>query len=643
MAEEVQSGYVPGRALSQDAYGNSFVDFYKDYIGSTGIKSTVPVDEEDDEDKDKYVAPNIMNVGGGDGDQQLNLLSSTFSNNNLSDGQTYYDSKVSTVDLQSMDLSAKSWDDYKKGQGRADKSDFKRNATITGGGLATFGFSGAMLGGALLGKKEPTPWGSENLGAGMFNPIGNMAASAKYEALKEIQTLAATEDYEFTDVDGTTYTKGDGGYAINVDGTVLVRSPGSNQYIGTLPSGMTNQQVLSLEAIQSGFLPPRQGTYTNGGISNEEGFGISGLGGYTSTGSFVDANGNTAAYGSMAALESLAKTDFGGSVKKAEQWLSEVRKDRSIFDFSPHMSVKEAQAIKDRINGTSSSDVVTPTVTSTKTSTTLPDTVYDIDTTFKGSTPNYMDFGGPKNYQDFGTPNRFSPDSYDPEEENPNYNPSVPSSYNPPEEDPDYNPNVPTYAERLQGKTNVLMESIARSKRTQKAERQDAQASGSDTMDSGTENNESDGVGSSGNLGGASGVGASTGAGSTSGIDGIEQAAVQQAADSSGAGSESDKIVCTAMNNAYGFGSFRQTIWLKHSRNLDPAYQTGYHRLFRPLIKYAYTEDSLPNRIVKKWLEGVAKRRTADIWLQQRNNKRHLGGRIERAILEPICYIVGKL
>jgi len=147
----------------------------------------------------------------------------------------------------------------------------------------------------------------------------------------------------------------------------------------------------------------------------------------------------------------------------------------------------------------------------------------------------------------------------------------------------------------------------------------------------------------SSDLGGGEGVGASTGAGSTSGIDGVETAAVQEAADSSGAGSESDKIVCTAMNEAYGFGSFRQTIWLKHSRNLDPAYQVGYHKIFRPLIKYAYKENNLPNRIVKKWLEGVAKRRTADIWLQQRGKKRHIGGRIERAILEPICYIVGKI
>jgi len=614
--DTTESGYVPGKVLTPDQYSGGFVDFYKDYLGSTGV-NVRDDDDDDDKDKDKYVAPNIAAVGAdssGD-EQQFNLLSTSLGSN-----ETYYDSKVSAVDLQSMDLSSKSWNDYKQSKGLADKSDFKRNAQITGGGLALAGTAGAMIGSALLGKKEPTPWGFENLGAGMFNAIGNQVASMKYDALKEIQTLASIDDYEFTDIDGTSYSKGDGGYAIKVDDTTLVRSPGNSNYIGTLPMGMTNQQVLNLEAIQKGFLP------TSSGISDRQGFGVSGLGGYTATGGFVDANGNSAAYGSYAALEALAEKDFGGSVKKAEQWLSEVRSGRSIFDFTPHMTAEEAKAIKDRINGGSSGSGTT-TTTTTKTNT----------------TPNYMDFGGPKNYQDFGTPNRFSPDSYDPEEENPNYNPSVPSSYNPPEEDPDYNPNVPTYAERLQGKTNVLMESIARSSRMQERERQDRRASVSDTMGSGTDNDDTGGVGSSGDLGGGYGVGASTGAGSTSGIDGVETAAVQEAADSAGAGSESDKIVCTAMNTAYGFGSFRQTIWLKHSQNLDPAYQVGYHKIFKPLIKYAYKEDNLPNRIVKKWLEGVAKRRTADIWLQQRGKKRHLGGRIERAILEPICYIVGKI
>ena len=110
----------------------------------------------------------------------------------------------------------------------------------------------------------------------------------------------------------------------------------------------------------------------------------------------------------------------------------------------------------------------------------------------------------------------------------------------------------------------------------------------------------------------------------------------------SGGGGTKDKIVCTAMNNAYGFGSFRQTVWLQHSKTLDPAYQKGYHRIFKPLIKFAYKNDMWYNIVVRSTLEGIARRRTADIWMQK-HNKRHFRGAIERAILEPLCYIVGKI
>jgi len=111
---------------------------------------------------------------------------------------------------------------------------------------------------------------------------------------------------------------------------------------------------------------------------------------------------------------------------------------------------------------------------------------------------------------------------------------------------------------------------------------------------------------------------------------------------SGGGGGGGDKIVCTAMNNAYGFGSFRQTVWLQHSKNMDPAYQKGYHRIFKPLIKFAYKDKAWYNMFVRSMLEGIARRRTADIWMQK-HGKRHLRGAVERAILEPLCYIVGKI
>jgi len=102
------------------------------------------------------------------------------------------------------------------------------------------------------------------------------------------------------------------------------------------------------------------------------------------------------------------------------------------------------------------------------------------------------------------------------------------------------------------------------------------------------------------------------------------------------------KIVCTAMNQAYGFGSFRQAIWLAHSRDMAPEYQAGYHAIFQPLVTYGYGGTTTPRKFVRGILEGIARRRTADIWMQKKG-KRHPIGRIERAFWEPVCYAVGRI
>ena len=105
------------------------------------------------------------------------------------------------------------------------------------------------------------------------------------------------------------------------------------------------------------------------------------------------------------------------------------------------------------------------------------------------------------------------------------------------------------------------------------------------------------------------------------------------------------KIVCTMMNEqAYGFGSFRNAIWLKHSENMPNAkvYEKGYHKLFLPLVEFAKGNGKL-NKVVRNVLAHIARHRTADIYKQMRGNKRDILGRIYRAILEPICYVVGKV
>ena len=99
----------------------------------------------------------------------------------------------------------------------------------------------------------------------------------------------------------------------------------------------------------------------------------------------------------------------------------------------------------------------------------------------------------------------------------------------------------------------------------------------------------------------------------------------------SGSDSPGGKIVCTMMNEFYGFGSFRNKIWLRHSKGLAPEYQKGYHKIFLPLVKLSKT-----NKLLKKTLEHIAVHRTIDI-RQEARGKVHLLGRVYRKILEPIC------
>ena len=139
------------------------------------------------------------------------------------------------------------------------------------------------------------------------------------------------------------------------------------------------------------------------------------------------------------------------------------------------------------------------------------------------------------------------------------------------------------------------------------------------------------------------GVGSYSGPGSQGVAGDVQQSGPgRQDADtmSGGSGNGSSggggKIVCTMMNDSYGFGSFRNKIWLRQSKNLAPEYQIGYHKIFLPLVKL-----SKKNIVLKKILEHIAVHRTIDI-RQESRGKTHMLGRIYRKILEPICYWVGK-
>jgi len=110
-------------------------------------------------------------------------------------------------------------------------------------------------------------------------------------------------------------------------------------------------------------------------------------------------------------------------------------------------------------------------------------------------------------------------------------------------------------------------------------------------------------------------------------------------ADNGGGGG---KIVCTMMNERYGFGFFRNKIWMKFHEGYSKDYIKGYHAIFLPLVKIAKGEGKI-NTAVRKVLEHMGRHVTADMFKIMKGKKRDTLGRIYRAIFEPACHIIGKI
>jgi hypothetical protein len=113
---------------------------------------------------------------------------------------------------------------------------------------------------------------------------------------------------------------------------------------------------------------------------------------------------------------------------------------------------------------------------------------------------------------------------------------------------------------------------------------------------------------------------------------------------SGGGGGGGGKIICTAMNQAYGFGAFRQIIWLQYAeKRLTKAHEVGYHTLFLPFVAAGYKHNKWYSSTIRKILEHDTRHRTADLRAEMRGTKRNNLGRFYRTIFEPLCWVVGKL
>ena len=103
---------------------------------------------------------------------------------------------------------------------------------------------------------------------------------------------------------------------------------------------------------------------------------------------------------------------------------------------------------------------------------------------------------------------------------------------------------------------------------------------------------------------------------------------------------ESGKIICTAMNNMYGFGSYRNALWMKYQSSHMAAeeYELGYHKLVMPLVKKMPT-----NKTIRTVLERIAKRRTINIRKELRGQKLPLYYRSMKYTVRPLLFAVGWL
>jgi hypothetical protein len=109
--------------------------------------------------------------------------------------------------------------------------------------------------------------------------------------------------------------------------------------------------------------------------------------------------------------------------------------------------------------------------------------------------------------------------------------------------------------------------------------------------------------------------------------------------DGDGSGDGDGKIICTAMNNMYGFGSYRNAIWMKYQKDYmsSEEYQLGYHKLIMPLVKKMPT-----NKTIRVILERIAKQRTIYLRKEMRGEKQ-IAVMISKFTIRPLFFAVGWL
>jgi len=109
-------------------------------------------------------------------------------------------------------------------------------------------------------------------------------------------------------------------------------------------------------------------------------------------------------------------------------------------------------------------------------------------------------------------------------------------------------------------------------------------------------------------------------------------------------GGDAGKVICTAMNAMYGFGSFRNAIWMRHDKSDNVRFPNtqylidGYHKIAGPLTK------KMPKSLIlSKILGRIARVRTDRVRRELKNRPLTLESRIHMSFCRYPCIFVGWL
>ena len=372
------------KVLTPDEYQSSFVDFYGQTLGATGIEVETPIEEEPVE-KTAYVAPNIFS---DDGNEPSNVLSQNFGVTGKGTNEFANFENITAIDF---DMPS-SYGDYLSSKG-ANKSDLsaieksidnklggianKVNKTMTEKyglafanpttastqkqGLAQVGakFMGAnpmlsMVAGGLFSMddsyKDPTGQTSARPG-GVMGIAYDLNMSNQYANFASMQAAiqGGEEDAAF---EGDNYTQaGDIGFGARINGQLVSRGVGKRNYDG-VRGNLTPQQLKNMEALQKGY-----STRGFDVLNPENGDKLAGSGkvGYDNAGRFHGING-ISAYGREQDAINLGR-EYGLSLAEVQGILSDVRGRTGMFSSVPEGKnltqmlegkQKEKQAIEDK-------------------------------------------------------------------------------------------------------------------------------------------------------------------------------------------------------------------------------------------------------------------------------------------------------